>query len=212
MNPILRSTIAAILLTGTPLLPNEPPEVSSKYEIQLDGRKSVVGSSGGKVKIGGKPYDISIRQLETMTFDDGIVSFDLPSELSRKKELDEGTSVWTFSRNVAHLIIFRPGKAESKSFADAYSDALMQHYESEGGARKSEIKQRFGDKDVPGVRVEAKMTEDILQDVFRIEVGGQWYVFLIQDDKEDPSSEMKQTRELLRRTFRASSRDPAAKK
>ena len=70
---LLRRYLPVLLfLSDISLLAEDPPEVEASFEAQIEGKKFLVRASGEKVEIGGRSYAISLRELETKTFNDGI--------------------------------------------------------------------------------------------------------------------------------------------
>jgi hypothetical protein len=195
--------LAAHFLMLTGLLAAEPKEVTTRYEVELDGKRSVVPESGSKITVGNKSYPINIRELGTKTFEDGAVSFDFPAHFSCLKEVEAEFVSWNFNGDNVYFALFRPDKETSEDFASNYADVLKEEYPNDTRIKNSGISLRLGSKQISGIRFEPSFAGQVLvQEVFNIEVNGQWYVLLLQDNEKKQTSEMKQLREVITKTFR----------
>jgi hypothetical protein len=201
--------LAAHFLWLTGLLAAEPTEVTTRYEVELDGKKSVVPGSGSKITVGNKAYPINIRELETKTFDDGSITFDFPAHFSCLKEVEAEFVSWNFNGDNVYFALFRPDKETSEDFASNYADVLKEEYPTDTPIKNSGISLRLGSKQISGTRFEPSFAGQVLvQEVFNIEVNGQWYVLLLQDNDKKLTREMKQLRDVLAKTFRIRENDP----
>src|SRR5688500_12277119 len=167
--PVLCSALGAVSAA-------DPKEISTRYEVELNGKKTVVDTSGSKIRVGNKSYPIAIRQLETKSFNDGQISFDFPSRLSSSKEVEDELWTWDFNGDHVYFAVFRPDKEHSKAFSESYVDSLKKTYPAETPVKSSGVTLHLGARQISGTRFELTLVgQNIVQEIFNLEVQGQWY-------------------------------------